>query len=237
MFKNINNTIENSYFNNITIYSNTFQFDFSQDYNLENNVNNIPRILHLIWIGKKEEPSYVREHLLKWKKLMPNWQIILWTNDDLVEEKFPLKFLDLLNKVNSGAQKADILRYFIIEKYGGVYVDVDIIPNKSLDPIITQLFNTSLVICHDLEITWAYIINAFFAAVPNHPVLKTACELCINNIVINTEDIHMHSGPRLFGECILLNEKSDIICLPSNFFYHNLNNDNRFGMHIYAKNW
>jgi hypothetical protein len=237
MFKNINNTIENSYFNNITIYSNTFQYNYSNDYSLQNDVNNIPRILHLIWVGNNEQPKYVMEHLLKWKTLMPNWQIILWTNEDLIEEKFPLNFLDLLNKVNSGAQKADILRYFIVEKYGGFYIDADIIPNKSLEPIIKQHYNTSLVICHDIELTWEYIINAFFAAVPNHPVLKRACEMCLNNLVINTEDIHMHSGPRLFGECIYLNQKSDIICIPSILFYHNLNFDNRFGMHMYAKNW
>lgn len=237
MFNKINNTIENSFFDKITNYSKTFQFNYSQDYSLQNDVNNIPRILHLIWIGNKEQPDYLMEHLSKWKILMPNWQIILWTNSDLIEEKFPSNILDLLNKVNSGAQKADILRYFIVEKYGGVYLDLDIVPNKSLEPIIKQLSNTSLVICHDLEITWKYVINAFFAAVPNHPVLKTACYICENNLVINTEDIHMHSGPRLFGECISLNQKSDIICLPSNLFYHNLNYDNRFGMHLYAKNW
>jgi hypothetical protein len=233
MFDNINNTVKNSVFNKVTIYSKTFQFDYS----LKNDVNNIPRILHMIWIGDKKEPDYVSEYLLKWKNLMPNWQINLWTNADLTEEKFSSNILELLSKVNNGAQKADILRYFIVEKYGGVYVDTDIIPNKSFDPIITQFSDTSLVICHDLEITWAYIANAFFAAVPNHPVLKTACDLCLNNIVINTQDIHMHSGPKLFGECILLNDTSDIICLPSKFFYHNLNYEDRFGMHTYAKDW
>lgn len=223
--------------NKVNILSNTFQFDYFNDNSLENDVNNIPRILHLIWIGNKEQPNYVMEHLSKWKKLMPNWEIILWTNDDLIEEKISSNILELLYKINNGAQKADILRYFVVEKYGGVYVDADIIPNNSLDPIITQLYDTSLVICHDLDITWAYIINAFFAAVPNHPVLKRACEECENNLVINTEDIHMHSGPRLFGECIFLNEKSDIKCLPNKFFYHNINYENRFGTHMYAKNW
>jgi len=39
--------------NLISKISNTFEFNFN------NNNNNIPKTLHLIWVGDKEEPIYL----------------------------------------------------------------------------------------------------------------------------------------------------------------------------------
>lgn len=211
-------------------------FDYSDQALLLNNVNNIPRILHLIWVGNKKEPSYLLENIEKWKKLMPNWQIRLWTNNDLTTKHFPLQIIYLLDKVERGVQKADIMRYFIIEKYGGIYVDADIFPHRSLEPLINQLPETDVILCHDIAISWPYIMNAFFASIPNHPIFKTVCNLC-NNIIINTEDIHMQSGPRLFGEAIFLNEMPNITVINTLYFYHNENFDSKFGTHKYLKQW
>ena len=217
----------------INIYPNTFEFENKED----NNVNNIPRILHLIWVGDKEEPPYLMENINKWIELLPNWEIMLWKNNDLTTKHFPLNIIYLLDKVKKGAQKADIMRYFIIKKYGGVYMDSDITPYRSLEPIITKLPHTEAILCHDLDVTWYYIINAFFAAIPNHPIFISACELC-NSAIINTEDIHMHTGPRLLGDAVSkTNLATNTVILPTKFFYRNLEYDGRFGNHFYAKEW
>jgi mannosyltransferase OCH1-like enzyme len=209
-------------------------------------INNIPPILHMIWVGDTGYPSYVIDALTNWSSLMPTWQIRLWTNSDITTEHFPEDIIHMIHTATKGAQKADIMRYFIVEKYGGVYVDADVIPCKSLEPI--RHINTDIIICHDLPVTWNYISIGFFAAVPHHPILTRACQLC-RGATINTADIHLQTGPRLFGEAVA--STSDAIALLNiYFFYRNRMGDTdcngtkcasdfegRLGEHWYAKTW
>lgn len=88
----------------------------------------IPKKLHLIWVGDMVRPDYVAAHVSLWTALMPEWDIRLWTNADV--SRFP----DIVQKCTKGAQQADIMRLFILYKEGGVYVDTDIVPHRSLSP-------------------------------------------------------------------------------------------------------
>jgi mannosyltransferase OCH1-like enzyme len=221
----------------ITFYPENYEF-------AKNNIsfkNSIPRIIHLIWVGETKAPVYFDIHVKKWQELMPNWEIRVWKNKDITIQHFPEKIINILQNVEKGAQKADIMRYFIMEKYGGVYLDSDITPHKSLEPLME--IDTKVILCHDLPLTWQYISIGFFAAEPYHPLFKLASELCYS-ATINTEDLHMQTGPRLLGESIFrLDENkieiktNEITLLPIKFFYRNENYEGRFGHHFYAKMW
>ena len=55
---------------------------------------------------------------------------------------------------------------------------------------------------------------------------------------LNTEDIHMNTGPYLLGHAVgktQMNNKAYL--LPTKAFYRNENNSERFGTHTYAKMW
>ena len=219
---------------NVTIISN---YDIKEEQNAVK-ISKIPRSLHMILVGENEEPEYANTYFLKWKELMPEWHIFLWKNEDITTEHFSPKTVDLINSANKGAQKADIMRYFIIEKYGGFYVDTDIIPCRSFDLLLNEWADTSVLLCHDLDLTWAYISIGFFGAVPNHPVFIKACEL-IYETTINTDDIHLKTGPHLLGNAVSNTnfEKNEVILLPTNYFYRNLDYPYRFGHHFYSKLW
>jgi FkbM family methyltransferase len=203
----------------------------------------IPKKLHMIWVGNKKPPSYVEENFNKWKCLMPDWEFKLWNNDDITSDVFPV---ELVNKCTLGVQKADIMRYYIIKKFGGVYVDADITPHRSLDPIVTDY--KDIVACHDLPLTWRYIAIGFFAASPEHHILSEICDLC-HKLDLNTEDVHMKTGPRLFGE-VMSKYPDEYTLLPIEAFYRNIKGDiisktetrnddyeERFGNHFYARTW
>jgi len=211
----------------------------------------IPKNVHLIWVGNPNRPSYVIDHVNRWKRLMPEWTVKLWTDEDISETHFSVELISLIQTIEKGAQKADIMRYFIMEKYGGIYLDTDIIPYRSMD-IVSYLGD--LIVCHDMPITWPYIAIGFFASVPHHPVLQYACQIIeTHSIQLNTEDIHMHTGPRLFGQALFYTrprESLKYIVLPITFFYRNLTGlqgcggylmesdiEERFGSHFYAKGW
>lgn len=212
--------------------------------------NNIPKLLHLIWVGPNHAPESLDVYIKQWRELMPEWTIRLWGNDDINCNEFEESALQLINTANTGVQKADIMRYFIIKKYGGVYMDADVEPHKSLDAIL--YLPHDVILCHDLEFKWAYISIGFFAAIPNHPLLETCCRLlCVAEL--NVGSPHLHTGPRIMGRAIFETKLNDFVkygLLPIQAFYRNKKGqewincelvkedyDNRFGSHTYSKLW
>ncbi len=128
----------------------------------------IPKIIHQIWLGPREIPKKHLEQMQSWKKFHPNWQYKLWRESDIAEWNFENK--DLFDKASSFQERADILRYEILRKYGGIYVDVDYVALKNFDHLFHHHdFLGSLEPSHkrhgDLVMT-----NAIIAARPNHPV-------------------------------------------------------------------
>ncbi len=195
----------------------------------------IPSVLHMIWVGPEPPPNYFATHVQEWKRLMPHWTIRVWGNDDINETEFTKDALSAIQTATIGAQKADIMRYFILQKLGGVYVDADIVPHRSLNACLS---GSNAILCHDLDITWGYIANGFMAAVPAHPVFNKCCDLVLK-AELNTPDVHMKTGPRILGLAVESSGLPEgvIALLPSQAFYHNGDCAERFGSHLYAHSW
>jgi mannosyltransferase OCH1-like enzyme len=193
----------------------------------------IPKLLHMIWVGDSPAPPLVEIHRAAWATLLgPEWTIRLWTNADIAE--FGPSVQAFVGAAVKGVQKADILYYHILERYGGIYMDADVIPNRTLDPVLW--LQKSLVVCHDIPIEWPYIAKGFAACVPHHPVLQRGCELVLRG-TLNTDRPHFETGPRVFGEAIHQCRPEPTAALRSDMFYHNEGNDARLGCHTYARMW
>lgn len=208
----------------------------------------IPRLFHMVWVGPNPMPEFAVRNFERWKQLMPSWTFRLWTNNDIHNAEFPDDILVRIHESNTGVQKCDIMKYFIVEKYGGVYMDADVTPAASLEPII-QL-NKKLVLCHDIDVTWGYMAVGFFAAVPHHPVLQRACK-DLYVAPLNTGEPHFHTGPGVMGRAFWntppTGEKYAL--LPYKFFYYNTDRPadenfpgskefpGKFGTHEYARMW
>ena len=168
---------------------------------------------------------------------MPTWTIRLWTNDDIHNGEFPDPIVTLIGYAYIGAQKADIMRYHIIEKYGGIYVDTDFVPKRSFEDLIVHT-NADAILCHEIDISWVFISNAFFAMSPHHPTMQKACELCYS-ILVNTADVYMQTGPRLLGEAVSLAAPTceKYMLLPSHYLYWNDDFPHAFATHTFAESW
>lgn len=93
----------------------------------------IPKILHFIWVGEKELPADSIIYLNKFKNLYTDYKILLWKDFDVIEHNMIPDFLKEYYYNNfSPAFKADILRYLILNKYGGLYFDTDFEPLKKI---------------------------------------------------------------------------------------------------------
>jgi mannosyltransferase OCH1-like enzyme len=141
---------------------------------------------------------------------------------------------------------ADIIRYYVVEKYGGVYMDADVTPHRSLDPILN--LDTKVILCHELDVEWEYMSVGFFAATQNHPLFKLVCKR-IKKALLNTKEPHLHTGPKLFGQCVSdVKLEQPCTVLPTKYFYKNMRDtshigeyngekdyDERFGNHFFSK--
>ena len=91
----------------------------------------IPKKIHLIWLGPKTPPIVFKDCLASLKKNLPDWEFKLWTDADVPSlDLYNQKYFD---EETNYAAKSDILRYEILYRFGGVYIDVDIEVIQSLD--------------------------------------------------------------------------------------------------------
>lgn len=93
----------------------------------------IPKIIHHIWIGNKPFPEEFREFRHKWVNMYPDYNFIFW-NDELINSS---KLIDesisiYYHNDYKIAFKADLLRFKILEKFGGIYIDTDTEPLKKM---------------------------------------------------------------------------------------------------------
>lgn len=94
------------------------------------------KCIHYIWLGGKKKPRIIRKCIKSWKIYFPEWEIKEWneTNLDLDMCEFVREAYD--NKKYAFA--ADVLRFDILYKYGGLYFDTDVKVIKSFDDIIEK---------------------------------------------------------------------------------------------------
>lgn len=178
----------------------------------------IPRIIHQIWLGSPLPERY-KAFQESWIKLHPAWKYKLWTDSDI--EAFELTNIDAYRKARNYAEKANIFRYEILERFGGLYVDTDFECLRAFDAVHDAYeFYAGLATVAQITL----INNALIGAIPHHPILKA----CISNIHTNDPKLHQMSanGTIYFGKMILefciqknITRIRNIIIFPPTYFY------------------
>ena len=177
----------------------------------------IPLRIHQIWIGS-EIPEELIPNCDRWELMHPLWEYKLWTDADLPE--FHLKNQEAFDNALNYGEKADIWRYEILERYGGVYVDMDMYCVKPLDPLHYYYdFYAGISNVNAIELN-----NALIACSPHHPLIIE----CVNNIKKSKpghpfQETIARTGPIYFTRIFMryINKKSHnrVIALPVSFFY------------------
>lgn len=96
--------------------------------------NAIPRFIHRTLLYDETFPNKALEYIESFIIKHPNFQHILWRNEDILQllSKDKPDLLPLYDTL-SNIQKSDFARLLILQKYGGMYVDFDIRVFKCLD--------------------------------------------------------------------------------------------------------
>lgn len=137
----------------------------------------IPRIIHQIWYqGAAQLPEKYRRFRRSWQKNHPDWEFVLWDEKSIREHIHSeyAWFAAYFDGYPMDIQRMDAARYFILNTFGGFYIDMDV---ESFKPIDELLDGYRLL----LSKTAAYN-NAIIGSVPRHPLWQTVfdnlCEFC-----------------------------------------------------------
>ena len=134
----------------------------------------IPKIIHQIWIGHKERPISLMD---SWKIKNPDFKYILWDEEKIEEENFSTK--DKIDEIEEYCGKADIIRYEILYKYGGIYVDAD---SYCLGRLNYSLFlNESFAVYENENVRKGLIATGVLGFEANHNLLKNILNIIANS--------------------------------------------------------
>jgi hypothetical protein len=87
----------------------------------------IPKKIHCIWFGKGEMSDLNKRCIDSWHKLNPDYEIVMWTEDNYDLNRFPYAYDAYSAYANKRwALLADFARFDILYKHGGIYVDTDV---------------------------------------------------------------------------------------------------------------
>jgi hypothetical protein len=162
----------------------------------------IPKILHRV--VPEHSPPEAEQWWAEFGRLHPDWTL-LTHRDPLREVEWP-KTSRYWSGVRNGAQLADLVRLEALLHWGGVYVDQDMQPFRSLEPLL----NVEAFAAWEDE---RCVPNAVLGARPDHPAIRKCLELCIRRQNKGT----WAAGAGVTTE--VLPGRADVLLLPPESFY------------------
>lgn len=182
----------------------------------------IPKIIWQMWLGGPLPEEYSL-YCLRWSQLHPGWECKFLTEESLWSMTFynslPLGSIKKISPKAAYQLASDIVRYELLMRYGGVWVDVDMDPQYPIDDLCK---GTDSWIAWEEEGVW--VNNAIMAAAPGTDWMKEAVFSLAENIdKIDRAHGNTHkSGPQYLTPITL---RHDVKIYPKSYFYPYLWNE------------
>lgn len=196
-------------------------------------INLIPQIIHQVWSGIDEPlPKTAQTLGDTWKQDYPDWEYKIWNNqmmNDFVQQYYP-QYWEIYQKFPYNIQRWDAIRYLILDKIGGMYVDFDYESLNSIEPLIkgkTCCFSEEPA-THgggfELKMSH-YFNNGMMLSIPEHPFMKKIIKFIFSNESKNYNIHRFDYVLRTTGPWMLMSlyndlseeEKQEIYLIPKEF--------------------
>lgn len=143
----------------------------------------IPKKIYQSW-KTKDISGPTAENVQKIKDLNPDYEYELYDDKDCLKfilENFGENYGNAFSALSAGAFRSDFWRYCMLYTYGGVYLDIDMVPLIPFSSLIkdTDKFVSIVDKAHSNMIG---IYQAFFACIPKHPILLYCIQIAFSNI-------------------------------------------------------
>jgi mannosyltransferase OCH1-like enzyme len=196
----------------------------------------IPKIIYKTGPFKEANlPITVKSIFKQTIRKNPGYQIEYYDDDrcrEFLSSNYPPEVLESYDNIIPGAYKADLFRYCILYKKGGIYTDL---PLHFLIPISSLIDHekNDLVLVDDMAhptIPNPGIQISFMAAIPNHPVYKKAIEMAVETIKNKEYGVDQLDvmGPKSFRRVVNITNtkyRVDLIQHDNDYLKFKINNE------------
>ncbi|MEA3290424.1 MAG: glycosyltransferase [Campylobacterota bacterium] len=138
----------------------------------------IPKIIwQTNYTNEVSLPVYINYLVNRW--ISPDWEYRYMGHEDreeFIKEHAPKELSEAFVQLTDGAAQADLWRLFVLNFYGGVYMDID---GHSVGSL-TDMLDEDDEYCFLLN--KEHYTNYFIASAPNNKYLQKAIDLIVNNI-------------------------------------------------------
>lgn len=94
----------------------------------------IPKKIHYFWFGKNPIPPLEQKCIDSWKRICPDYEIVLWNEDNYdISKNFYMK---QAYEAGKWGFASDYARLDIVYQYGGIYLDTDVEILRPLDRLL-----------------------------------------------------------------------------------------------------
>jgi mannosyltransferase OCH1-like enzyme len=96
-------------------------------------------ITHQIWKGEKM-PNIFNEYRKEWLDMFPDYNHMFHKDDDLRDliKNYYFDYLEIYDSFQYDIERIDFFRCAMLHHYGGIYIDLDVLPLKSLDSFLSE---------------------------------------------------------------------------------------------------
>ena len=186
----------------------------------------IPKSLHFLWgfLGD-DGPLAPREQEIfnRWEALNPDWDLSIHNPKAATAVATNHPFQGVYEGVPTAIQRCDLARPLLLEKFGGVYSDLDVDPFKSLNQLGNLFPHAGVLLVQEVTLTRGSSIrrgnrfairkgqpelrlrvaNFWMASVPGHPFWQDVMDLVKERAELpiqNDYDVIYTTGPDIISE-------------------------------------
>lgn len=193
----------------------------------------IPKIIHQIWSDKyKPLPEHLRILGETWKEHHPDWEYILWDErgmNDFIQINYP-QYVEIWNSFPYDIQRWDSVRYLILNKMGGMYIDFDYEAIAPIDPLVegkSCCFALEPERQREFHVRYFKDIfnNAMILTVSGHPFIEKIVNAVFDEKNLENNDPKLYCVLNTTGPWVLMGlyenlsdeEKEDIHLIPDKY--------------------
>lgn len=199
----------------------------------------IPKVIHYCWFSTEEKPDIIKSCIQSWQNVLIDYELKEWTLND-----FDYKMNNFTTRsvyFKKWAFTSDYFRLWVLYNYGGIYLDCDVIVNKTFERL---LFEPLFLGWENLDSIEAHVIGAVQGHKWLYEMLKYYDKIDINFIddfrnylmpnVITHNLVDYYHLKRNFKKQKL---KNDITVYPIDYFTLNVENNNNVCEHLFLGSW
>jgi len=189
----------------------------------------LPKVIHQIWLGGGSPPEDHRAYMESWRTHNPRWQLRLWTDQDAPIPPFA-------RRARHVAERADLVRYEILRRHGGVYADTDV---ECLRPIDALLEGIRVFAGYEIP---GRLCNAVMGGIRGHRALERLVDLAEQTVGTG---VYPSATATTFLTRVLEPEPEATLFGPEVFYPYlwfeprpgHSNFPNSYAIHHWAKSW